>query len=163
MPRGRPKFLSTCPVRGTTQCVHGAGGVRDISIHVPREGHDRWRCLWSDVAKEFLSTCPVRGTTNMACVWFLIRLSFLSTCPVRGTTARASTVRKEAGISIHVPREGHDSRIVPPYFPVEPFLSTCPVRGTTTARGRDIPPLRISIHVPREGHDSTARCRRTCA
>ena len=37
-------FLSTCPVRGTTFAALPECGRGDISIHVPREGHD-W--IWS--------------------------------------------------------------------------------------------------------------------
>ena len=33
-------FLSTCPVRGTTRRRRAGEYPRDISIHVPREGHD---------------------------------------------------------------------------------------------------------------------------
>ena len=35
---------------------------------------------------------------------------FLSTCPVRGTTADFARKETEVEISIHVPREGHDSK-----------------------------------------------------
>ena len=57
------------------------------------------------------------------------------------------------GISIHVPREGHDDMfcVTPPINSA--FQSTCPARGTTgynRCRQRD---TGISIHVPREGHD----------
>ncbi len=102
-----------------------------ISIHVPREGHDRlsqytaagWYLL-------FLSTCPVRGTTATASS-VTPTTTFLSTCPVRGTTrfVRPRILRRD--ISIHVPREGHD----PP------------------EEGLDERVILISIHVPREGHD----------
>ena len=56
-----------------------------ISIHVPREGHDRLCMVSMVLIRPFQSTCPARGTT-------LPRI-------------RSSTARK---ISIHVPREGHD-------------------------------------------------------
>ena len=35
---------------------------------------------------------------------------FQSTCPARGTTAKPRPVRGAKNISIHVPREGHDSK-----------------------------------------------------
>ena len=37
---GSEIFLSTCPVRGTTSFREGNALAGDISIHVPREGHD---------------------------------------------------------------------------------------------------------------------------
>ena len=56
-----------------------------ISIHVPREGHDkRLQKIIVRYAK-FQSTCPARGTT----------FDFVFTSP-------------PYFISIHVPREGHD-------------------------------------------------------
>ena len=81
-----------------------------------------------------------------------------------------------APISIHVPREGHDSNNCPLLLIHLQFQSTCPARGTTKrvyyyiwsisyfnpraprgARPFDIEttniPEIISIHVPREGHD----------
>ena len=81
-------------------------------------------------------------------------------------------------ISIHVPREGHDSPRQMGLPPTPRFQSTCPARGTTLkvfalasfdafqstcpARGTTAPPAAIhvdgdiSIHVPREGHDAAA-------
>ena len=60
-------------------------GHQRISIHVPREGHDRRKESKSEKAYEFQSTCPARGTTP-------------TSLPVKATRL----------ISIHVPREGHD-------------------------------------------------------
>ena len=34
------RFQSTCPARGTTAAYDGFTAAIDISIHVPREGHD---------------------------------------------------------------------------------------------------------------------------
>ena len=36
----KAKFLSTCPVRGTTVRSGSRRAFAYISIHVPREGHD---------------------------------------------------------------------------------------------------------------------------
>ena len=56
---------------------------------------------------------------------------FQSTCPARGTTfLRRRRAAALQGISIHVPREGHD-----------------------VAAGFEEGQHQISIHVPREGHD----------
>ena len=101
-------FQSTCPARGTTGVgfTDNMGGV--ISIHVPREGHDRLRARYRrshrisiHVPREghdeqerqalitstlFQSTCPARGTTFKNAVDLFINSSFQSTCPARGTT-----------------------------------------------------------------------------
>ena len=105
-------------------------GIRDISIHVPREGHDFQGFFGFGAGKEFLSTCPARGTTTKWAV-FVQSAIFLSTCPARGTTVIMKPQRTKHNISIHVPREGHDSGAASAnvVFPV--FLSTCPARGTT--------------------------------
>ena len=93
--------------------------------------------------KEFQSTCPARGTTCNESVkgddaeYFNPRaprgarrkllsrsynaMTFQSTCPARGTTESDRVRFFAAGISIHVPREGHDSfqlgsKIMPNYF-----------------------------------------------
>ena len=82
-------FLSTCPVRGTTTDIMSEGYAITISIHVPREGHDRRMLrLQKDDTVKFLSTCPVRGTTGFPC-----------------------QPHSVIGISIHVPREGHDTEM----------------------------------------------------
>ena len=80
-----PPFLSTCPVRGTTQRPRQVQRRARISIHVPREGHD-------DYARE-----RCRG-----------HLHFLSACPVRGTTRKDANCGGGGDFSIRVPREGHD-------------------------------------------------------
>ena len=56
-------FLSTCPVRGTTVKEAKVIFREVISIHVPREGHDRRLSGRPCCVGTFLSTCPVRGTT----------------------------------------------------------------------------------------------------
>ena len=50
----------------------------------------------------------MRGTTVRVGASF-IALTFLSTCPVRGTTIIYQYPVPTMVISIHVPREGHDS------------------------------------------------------
>ena len=198
--RSRRIFLSTCPARGTTGRFRGVipgwvgnfypraprgarlfksiycGIINYISIHVPREGHDPSAKMLMKMLMKFLSTCPARGTTALHVDVPALKNGFLSTCPARGTTHAARQRRQCQAISIHVPREGHDTsrsrasrRSSTHFYPRAPrgarlprtqqfppnwkFLSTCPARGTTYK------PLAIyinngtSIHVPREGHD----------
>ena len=59
----------------------------DISIHVPREGHDVLIVITSRGYRiRFQSTCPARGTTYL-CADISIKFHvFQSTCPARGTT-----------------------------------------------------------------------------
>ena len=53
---------------------------------MPREGHDAADTIQGSVASIFQSTCPVRGTTH-----------------------KEEIMATYDEISIHVPREGHDS------------------------------------------------------
>ena len=79
-------FQSTCPARGTTVSFAG---------FVSRE--------------KFQSTCPARGTTVHTSLRWPPSALFQSTCPARGTTAWRTIMTLPELISIHVPREGHDS------------------------------------------------------
>ena len=123
-------FQSTCPARGTT-FVHDCALVRcAISIHVPREGHDGGLSPHVKRCRLFQSTCPARGTTMYTPTWDMSCI-FQSTCPARGTTIAAQRRNQAALISIHVPREGHDSRHKSLLTIISGFQSTCPARGTT--------------------------------
>ena len=67
---------------------------------------------------------------------------------------KPSALTEALSISIHVPREGHDTRYSRGNMFWAIFLSTCPVRGTTITTRPKNSNMDISIHVPREGHDS---------
>ena len=95
-------FLSTCPVRGTT--------VRPGPLVQP---------------ELFLSTCPVRGTTTTE-AQAEAYIKFLSTCPVRGTTGKYKKWAEKKRISIHVPREGHDTTPSMPTTPSRNFYPRAP-------------------------------------
>ena len=95
---------------------------------------------------------------------------------MRGTTQPANFDGAAFVISIHVPREGDDLRVLASSLSWTLFQSTSPVRGTTAAginpllaaTFQSTSPVRgttdamdfasidleISIHVPREGDDS---------
>ena len=64
--RGRSQniFQSTCPARGTTSSASFPAPPLVISIHVPREGHDRKLAIVGYLLELFQSTCPARGTTT---------------------------------------------------------------------------------------------------
>ena len=102
------RFQSTCPARGTTtvrrssapRCTHfnpraprGARRINihssstplTISIHVPREGHDKMLHYQRQNQHQFQSTCPARGTTRRSNPAATLS-TFQSTCPARGTT-----------------------------------------------------------------------------
>ena len=64
-------------------------------------------------------------------VYVFLRLVFQSTCPARGTTKKRGQGNKDSDISIHVPREGHDSHRTETLDRRDLFQSTCPARGTT--------------------------------
>ena len=147
------EFQSTCPARGTTVSQQERGLPQAISIHVPREGHDRRgrdvpgaqphfnpraprgaRLRQSNKSLEknhdFNPRAP-RGARPPCAIAGTFCPGFQSTCPARGTTVFDPPHLAHVGISIHVPREGHDA--------------LCSSEAITMA---------ISIHVPREGHDS---------
>ena len=110
-------FQSTCPARGTTRCEssHGANGKvyfnpraprgarrkrvfcqglgAFISIHVPREGHDRCSAWCGCRAAYFNPRAPRGARPNNTAPCYRGRILFQSTCPARGTTQ--FTTRKQ--------------------------------------------------------------------
>ena len=72
---------------------------------------------------------------------------------MRGTTQHHVQLLDVLEISIHVPREGDDTRRRMTGWPCWRFQSTSPVRGTTTVIAAAKQRYAISIHVPREGDD----------
>ena len=87
---------------------------------------------------------------------------FQSTCPARGTTLPRSRSSTKHKISIHVPREGHDSsglrcRQTHPYF-----NPRAPRGARLQCHSVLFQLLQISIHVPREGHDRKIYWRVCC-
>ena len=106
----RSVFQSTCPARGTTAthidycCI-----CHHISIHVPREGHDKRIAPFSANIADFNPRAP-RGARRAVCLFEIARLRlFQSTCPARGTTWW----------------------VIPIAGGYKLFQSTCPARGTT--------------------------------
>ena len=78
-------FLSTSPLRGTTDPAAFAVIKQGISIHVPLAGDDLTENEMPGHRHEFLSTSPLRGTTYNVFRDFRM-FEFLSTSPLRGTT-----------------------------------------------------------------------------
>ena len=171
-------FQSTCPARGTTRILLDIAILRKISIHVPREGHDRTLGVHAATASYFNPRAP-RGArpqravrTDEADVNFNPRAPrgarlgftrsnsrspiFQSTCPARGTTSDSlSSVPTDCDFNPRAPRGArHQARLDDSKR--SRFQSTCPARGTTRLRARYRRSHRISIHVPREGHDKSA-------
>ena len=101
------RFQSTCPARGTTFDQKSAALLDCISIHVPREGHDR-RPVRFDIGNVISIHVPREGHDRKQTALFLLDIDFNPRAP-RG--ARPPTFKDEflyIAISIHVPREGHD-------------------------------------------------------
>ena len=148
----------------------------DISIHVPREGHDLDAAPQKTDEREFQSTCPARGTTPTTSATTEPTANFNPRAPRGARRALCARRKCDRKISIHVPREGHDFVL---FFKTNRYIifqSTCPARGTTMHRRlilfftKNFNPRAprgarrehqraknqkydISIHVPREGHD----------
>ena len=128
------RFQSTHPVRGATAFRELDKGVKDISIHAPREGCD---CLIVNkrVDIEDISIhAPREGCDAPFSTICATESVFQSTHPVRGATGR------------FVGRDG-----------IEVFQSTHPVRGATVSCVDDGAFPVISIHAPREGCDFIRR------
>ena len=148
---------------------------RNISIHPPRAGRDRFAAglfLWSH---RFQSTRPVRGgTSGLAALQSLF--GFQSTRPVRGGTfrfllysqmMRFQSTRPVRGGTFVFQMTNQQIRIFQSTRPVRggtaamyrasshvgAFQSTRPVRGGTGAYGLFMETCGISIHPPRAGRD----------
>ena len=80
-----------------------------ISIHVPREGHDHHRRQSMLTKMNFNPRAP-RGARLLKHAAKFHNNQFQSTCPARGTTLGTAPIFLQLHISIHVPREGHDSK-----------------------------------------------------
>ena len=149
-------FQSTCPARGTTcRLDYARDWANHFNPRAPRGARLTSLIVFVFLQLVFQSTCPARGTTTRVTEHTtsgkhfnpraprgarLLRGSnlttsniFQSTCPARGTTHyRKANAYDERAISIHVPREGHDSRAcMSVLILLTIFQSMCPARGTT--------------------------------
>ena len=84
--RGIISFQSTCPARGTTATEWWTLPRRSISIHVPREGHDRC-CRRCRTDRHNFNPRAPRGARQISVFDYAFKFPFQSTCPARGTTA----------------------------------------------------------------------------
>ena len=103
-------FQSTCPVQGTTFSADSGLAHIDISIHVPRTGHDcRTVCAVSDL-RYFNPRAPYRARLREK--GRIVELAVISIhVPRTGHDVRPPDQRRVLRhISIHVPRTGHDSK-----------------------------------------------------
>ena len=107
----------------------------DISIHVPREGHDTINALRIRRSREFQSTCPARGTTADKSA-LTAQLEISIHVPREGHDCGKHGIFLPLSISIHVPREGHDIILSKVRPTSHVFQSTCPARGTTMIIGQ---------------------------
>ena len=68
------KFQSTCPARGTTHHCRKVRGNPQISIHVPREGHDHQMTSTNGSQVYFNPRAP-RGARQQTCTIFSCRFA----------------------------------------------------------------------------------------
>ena len=110
----------------------------NISIHVPREGHDRVNQALAKQKKDYISIHV----------------------PREGHDLRDKGVRnREQYISIHVPREGHDALSSAILSSLFIYFNPRAPRGARPWWWGFLPTSQaISIHVPREGHDIIVVC-----
>ena len=147
-----------------------------ISIHVPREGHDAYLCLYDFKPVAISIHVPREGhDLNAKTIAEAIIISIHVPREGHDDTCVIQIVGVDY-ISIHVPREGHDSRQKTPrqagrdFNPRAPrgarqagrTFITCELVYFNPRAPRGARPCRrvcitgskdISIHVPREGHD----------
>ena len=124
-------FQSTCPARGTTRCTIEHCNIRtNFNPRAPRGARRFVQAIW------------------------LRSVLFQSTCPARGTTDQIDEVTAQIDISIHVPREGHDTIYLMRNTPRGDISIHVPREGHDSVGSVHLrTPFYISIHVPREGHD----------
>ena len=121
---------------------------------MPREGHDPDGSSGVYDFKSFQSTCPARGTTFVEILDVLDLLISIHVPREGHDTARLWQGLRGTKISIHVPREGHD------FVRWARTVLTGGISIHVPREGHDeevLPGTRrrhISIHVPREGHDA---------
>ena len=102
-------FQSTCPARGTT-ALCPIRFIRQSHFNPrPPRGARQPTCGQQLTWRDFNPRAP-RGARHLRRSRPRHRHRFQSTCPARGTTAAVRISGEFAEISIHVPREGHDSK-----------------------------------------------------
>jgi len=123
------KFQSTCPVWGTTLHLFRLDLEGQVSIHVPRVGHD---------------------VVNPHILLHLT--SFNPRAPCGARRKELASCHKSERVSIHVPRVGHDmpENMVRPLTHVSIHV---PRVGHDLASRCEVGEDDVSIHVPRVGHD----------
>ena len=147
-------FLSTYPVRGTTDTILRFASGDSISIHVPRAGYDLREQL-THTRHGISIHVPRAGydCLDEACAYIMQNFYPRTPCGVR-LAAKLKGVTVEF-ISIHVPRAGYD--LVWLYFPIpEPYFYPRTPCGVRLHYAILVPiDQAISIHVPRAGYDSS--------
>ncbi len=130
--------------------------IRSLSTHfnphAPRGARQR-DVDFGVIPKTFQSTCPARGTTKGLLPQTETTSHFNPRAPRGARLVIYGCILCRAGISIHVPREGHDQQGVHRRSYIQRFQSTCPARGTTS-----FSPL---VATSRSGFQSTCPARGT--
>ena len=134
----------------------GRDVICNISIHAPRRGSDRGRCVECGCMVGISIHAPRRGSDD----YFTSALpwpQFQSTLPAGEATDQYSSSGFSAPISIHAPRRGSDlPTLVSRRFLIK-FQSTLPAGEATAHLGEQAILNKISIHAPRRGSDSTVK------
>ena len=118
------------PREGHDKKIIVAGSLVLISIHVPREGHDYAFAPFAAMPVNFNPRAP-RGARHPGasrCSW---ADAISIHVPREGHDRPLEGCDEGLFISIHVPREGHDLSTARSGSSVSLFQSTCPARGTT--------------------------------
>ena len=126
---------------------------RNISIHAPRVGSDRWSITKPEQSRHFNPRSPC-GERRVGVPILIGRRNISIHAPRVGSddTIRLRSFRINE-ISIHAPRVGSDENALCVTFAVNVFQSTLPVWGATDSWEEKREAQKISIHAPRVGSD----------
>ena len=142
------------PPRGERRCDYLALGCATQCFNPrPPRGERRFLCMIVTHPELFQSTPPARGATSNTNQPTHTK-EFQSTPPARGATKAHYSLRLDAPVSIHAPREGSDLHLLVPGAMVGLFQSTPPARGATSTPANSTTNTIVSIHAPREGSDA---------
>ena len=144
-------FLSTFPLRGTSECPKLAVMQRLISIHVPLAGNVALPCSAKPARLSFLSTFPLRGTSYQGEPEF-DEILFLSTFPLRGTSSNREDTFPTIAISIHVPLAGNVASHTIRCDTLSNFYPRSPCGERHQQFFSNQSAIIISIHVPLAGN-----------
>ena len=155
-------FLSTSPLRGTTQYSPKTGYTTHYFYPRPPCGGRHINNAVREFIGKFLSTSPLRGTTRSAPLRVALPRNFYPRPPCGGRLYADGVWVGEVYISIHVPLAGDDFCAHRCTARQGAISIHVPLAGDDRWRSLSCPRTHISIHVPLAGDDRRSRRSRRC-